>query len=366
MMLAKNISPKMALPALLFGYAVIANLGVSAKLGSAAYDGGAATLSAFFHGELTTEFTDIYKDDLPHRHLAVGILGAARYLLFGEGRPGVVVGNDGFLFTQEEFRFIKDRSATISQAIIAIGAFNRDLSRRGVRLVMAPVAAKNDVYREELKNDYFPNETAALYRDFVGALKADNISVADSRAALLSAKRRELVFLKADTHWTPYGAKTVADQVVAQALGVAGRDFALVKDPPSQVEGDLVKYVTSDTFSGLLGLGQETITAYRAQYAGVENDLNDLFGATQRPPVALVGTSYSAVSLWSFAAFLSEGSGLDVANAAEVGRGPVYPMRRYIHSLDEGVAPARIVIWEFPIRYLTEADLWDQPLSGTR
>ena len=77
-------------------------------------------------------------------------------------------------------------------------------------------------------------------------------------------------------------------------------------------------------------------------------------------PVTLVGTSYSANEVWSFAAFLSAWSGLDVANASLIGQGPVVPMRDFIASLEQSDSLPQTVIWEFPIRYLTDPELWNE------
>jgi alginate O-acetyltransferase complex protein AlgJ len=55
------------------------------------------------HGHASSAFESTYRRAALYRDDAVGLFGAVRYDLFGEGRHGVVVGNDGWLFTAEEF-----------------------------------------------------------------------------------------------------------------------------------------------------------------------------------------------------------------------------------------------------------------------
>ena len=68
--------------------------------------------------------------------------------------------------------------------------------------------------------------------------------------------------------------------------------------------------------------------------------------------MALVGTSYSADERWNFAGALRQALGSDLVNFAEDGRGPLLPMLKFLQSDDFKNAPPRLVIWEFPERYL--------------
>ena len=82
----------------------------------------------------------------------------------------------------------------------------------------------------------------------------------------------------------------------------------------------------------------------------------DLFGTDTPASIALVGTSYSANPRWSFEAALKLALQEDVINHAEEGQGPVAPMHAFLERVDP-VAPPPVVIWEFPVRYLSDPDL---------
>jgi alginate O-acetyltransferase complex protein AlgJ len=46
--------------------------------------------------------------------------------------------------------------------------------------------------------------------------------------------------------------------------------------------------------------------------------------------------------------------GADVVNFAEEGHGPFAPMADYLDSDLAKNTPPKVVIWEFPVRYLTD------------
>ena len=48
-----------------------------------------------------------------------------------------------------------------------------------------------------------------------------------------------------------------------------------------------------------------------------------------------------------------------VLNLAEEGKGPIAPMRAFLDSATLRDTPPEVVIWEFPIRYLGQTQLWD-------
>ena len=70
---------------------------------------------------------------------------------------------------------------------------------------------------------------------------------------------------------------------------------------------------------------------------------------------------YSANPTFSFAEALKLALGRDVLNLAVEGQGPARPMLDYLASDDFRTAPPKVVIWEFPVRYLTDPALWGGP-----
>ncbi|WP_371156019.1 hypothetical protein [Jannaschia sp. 2305UL9-9] len=343
-----TLALKLIVPTAFFGYAAIANLALVLTP-----DVRMPEAQGVLTGEITQVIDTLYRDTLPHKTPAIGLIGAARYVLLDEGRKGVVVGADGHLFTAEEFRPVDD---TLYQAATAqITAAADRLTDAGIRLVIAPLPAKVDVMRDHAPDATATEAAEALYHRLLGDLRDLGIPAVDTRPALIAQRAP---FLATDTHWTPAGARAVAAMIADSGMIDPGTEaFAVERDAPRPMTGDLVSYVTSDTLAPRVGLRPETVTSWRAVAHADDSDLGllDLFG-DDGAGTDLVGTSYSANPSWSFAEALKLELGRDVVNHAEEGRGPFAPMTAYLDRLDP-MSPPQVVIWEIPVRYLTDPGL---------
>lgn len=302
-------------------------------------------------GAPTAQLEGIYKKSLPHREASIGLWGAARYLTVGEGRKGVLAAN-GWLFTDEEVRLadVTVQAATMGR----ISGINDTLSDLGVQLVLVPVPAKLDVQRDVAGQPELSDAMMAQYTGFVARLQAAGVAVVDTRAALMGKE----AFYRTDTHWNRTGVKATVQAVVASGLVTKGDTaFTAAEGLTKTFTGDLVSYVTSDAMAPAIGLAPEKVTPITAM---ADSAVGDLFGAVGAD-VVLVGTSYSANADWSFAEVLKVALRRDVLNYAEQGQGPARPMLAYLASDDLTVAPPKVVIWEFPIRYLADPTIWDAP-----
>lgn len=352
------------LPTTFFGYALYAN---SALLMNAASPEAQASeakdlsLSYVIDGEATRDLDTLYKNELPHRAASVGLFGNARYALLGAGRKGVIVGEDGWFFSAEEFKTVS--SADIDAAVDRIAEVQRDLDARGIRLVLAPLPAKSDIYAEEVPSLVRGPAMAETYNTFAAALKDRGIVTADTRPALLAAKPFGEVFLKSDTHWSPSGAKATAEavQTSLQVAGIAlpSESVTAQWQTPVSLWGDLTKFVTSPDYAPTVGLTQESVPIYRTT-VNAAADGADIFGDDTAVPVMLVGTSYSANENWSFADFLRQSLRADVVNVAKEGLGPGVPMMDLLAGVALDETTPTVVVWEFPIRYLGTKTLWQR------
>lgn len=352
------------LPTTFFGYALYAN---SALLMNAASPEAQASeakdlsLSYVIDGEATRDLDTLYKNELPHRAASVGLFGNARYALLGAGRKGVIVGEDGWFFSAEEFKNVS--SADIAAAVDRIAEVQRDLDARGIRLVLAPLPAKSDIYAEEVPSLVRGPAMAEAYNAFAAALKDRGIVTADTRPALLAAKPFGEVFLKSDTHWSPSGAKATAEAVQTSlqvaGIGLPSESVTAQWQTPVSLWGDLTKFVTSPDYAPTVGLTQESVPIYRTTVNAAAEGA-DIFGDETAVPVMLVGTSYSANENWSFADFLRQSLRADVVNVAKEGLGPGVPMMDLLAGAALDETTPTVVVWEFPIRYLGTKTLWQR------
>lgn len=344
---------KLTAPLAFFGYAIFANFALVRG------DVEGPEMDGFLKGEFSQELDTLYRTNLPHREVAVGWVGMARYVLLNEGRDGVVAGSDDWLFSSEEFRSHDPEQINLAATLDYIAQVQTTLAQMGSDLVIVPLPAKIEVVHGLAPNESQIGVMSAAYDQFLADLAARDILAVDTRPALIAA---DDPFFQTDTHWTDLGAAVVADAVAQSGLVALGDDAYTRADlAPVSFTGDLVSFVTSDTLGPLVGLEGETIVPYVAE-AAEQADAGlggiDLFGSSGPLPIDLVGTSYSANANWSFAEALKISLQQDVLNHATEGQGPVTPMHTYLSKIDPAAVPP-VVIWEFPVRYLSDPTLLD-------
>lgn len=355
MQFSQRVLPKLVLPGVLLAYALWSS--VSFLVDASQYQSELpSTAASVIDGNFTAKLDTIYKDRLPYRTASTDLVGAARYLVFGEGRKGVVVGSDGWLFSTEEYRAADDETRRLNEAVRAVAQVRDRLAAMGTALVVLPLPGKADVYREHTDYPTLSDAMALRYDGFRAALAERNVSTVDTRAALLAGKSDQQVFLKGDTHWSPEGAAIVARATaLATRSLISPQPFALSTGETIAVDGDLTKFIVSAQYARQVSLAPEPVTLLHASAEQPASSDLDIFGG-QPIDVALVGTSYSANEKWSFAASLMGALGADIVNFAEEGHGPFRPMHDYLLSDFAKNSPPKLVIWEFPVRYLTDPD----------
>lgn len=354
-----SLALKLTLPTLFFGYAIAANIALFAK--------GELTLtqSGLARGELTSEIDDTYRAHLLHKDPSVGLIGALRFALLSEGRQGVVVGSEDWLYTSEEFRFADAAPRSIEETVLGMKALEHSLAEMGAQLIILPLPTKLEVEAARAPDAAAVWRSAAEYDRFTAEMDAHGLRYFDGRRSF-AAQIDAPAFFRTDTHWTPQTAENLAQSFAASGMVEPGADtFQRVDATPVSFQGDLVTFITSDGLAPFVGLGPEQAVPWVAEPAVDEGGALDLFGGADAVEVALVGTSYSANPNWSFVEALKVALGRDVLNLAAEGQGPVAPMLDFVR---EGVlaldAPPKLVIWEFPVRYLADPALWPQEEDG--
>ena len=338
---------RLILPVLFFGYAVVGGL-QALRVSQIPLP-----QDALLSGGLTASFERLYKRDLPHHALAFGVVGATRYALLHEAQVGAITGRDGWLFTAEEAR---PSPASLSPTVDAITHIRARLAARGVGLILLPLPEKIDIAAAHAPSAALSQRAAALHGDFLAALDAAGIDAIDLRPALSGPPAR---FFKTDTHWTPKGARLSAEALAASGrLPLGDLRYTSTPLPDGWHSGDLVAFVTTPAFAPSIGLPPEVLA--RTSLTAI--DTTDIF-ASSATDLVLIGTSYSANPDWGFADALMQALGRDVLNLAEPGLGPMQPMLRYLDSAELAADPPTTVIWEFPIRALTDPALFSTPVS---
>ncbi|NNJ13818.1 alginate O-acetyltransferase [Pseudomonas putida CSV86] len=306
-------------------------------------------------GKLAKAAETHYDEQFPLKRIGTNLWAALDFKLFNEGRPGVVLGRDQWLFSDEEFKPAADGELSRNENLALLRGVRDTLRQHGVELVLAIIPAKARVYPEYLGEKTPASVHHDLYNAFHAQARQANIFAPDLFGPLEAAKARGQVFLRTDSHWTPMGAEVAAQQLaeaVARQTLLNGQPQTFITENQEQTpyKGDLTNFLPLDPlFTELLPKPDQL---QKRSTRAAEDGGDDALFADKQIPVALVGTSYSANPNWNFLGALQQALRSDVANYAEDGHGPILPMLKYLQSDEFKNSPPQLVVWEFPERYL--------------
>ncbi len=306
---------------------------------------------AWLDGRNARQIEGLYDEKFLMKDWATNAWAALDYQLFNEGRSGVVVGQQGWLFSKEEFVWSPREAANLQVALDEIAAVARQFSAANIQLLPVLLPAKSEIYSEQLVQ-VNPQLQARLYEQALHGLADRGVAVADLRPLLWRAAKQQEVFLKTDTHWTPFGALRVA-QWTAQQLGQEGdgQRFSTEPGEAKPYRGDLLNYIPVAPHFENWGPDADLLASPVTLDSGGGDDLLADVPAITR---LLIGTSYSANEAWNFAGAIKQATGADWVNYAEQGKGPFQPMRTWLADNPLANTEIRQVLWEIPVRYLVQ------------
>ena len=309
----------------------------------------------FEDGATQLAFEDAFDEALIVRSTAIKGWNAVRYAVFSETLPGAVSGHDHWLFSDEEYQVVPANDQKLDDSLAIVVAQSQRLEAMGASVIVALLPDKARIATTKVKRQR-PEAVAQRYDAAVASLQAAGLRVVDPRQALLDAQAEAPVFMERDTHWTPFGARVVAEAVAPLISDVTGQNtqFETVLAKTEEHIGDLITFADAGALNATIGLGPQEVAIFETTQANSgAGDLSaGLFGDVSIP-VTLVGTSYSAIPTWNFAGFLMQASSTDLLNRSLEGQGPFAPMTVYLDELDGGAAVPDVVVWEIPERYLT-------------
>lgn len=310
-------------------------------------------------GKATHAFEKAFASQAPGYEQSRTGWGVADYMIFNEGRGGVVVGRDGWLFSGEEFSWPRDAEKNVRANLDYIRAIQKDLNDKNIALVVGLVPAKARIHDKKLESHKPPARRQALYDVVIRNLVDGGIIVVDLRDALKSRDDAD-GFLRTDTHWSQAGAARAAAKIADNARVLAGQrniDLPLLKggitkNPESVThEGDLLRYIPLGPLK-VLGPAPDHLATDKFEASADQNaDSGVGLFDDVAIPVTLVGTSYSADARWGFADFLKSEMKTDLLNAADPGQGPFATMKAYLNSEAFKTTPPKLIVWEVPERY---------------
>jgi alginate O-acetyltransferase complex protein AlgJ len=271
-----------------------------------------------------------------------------------------IAGRDGMGFFAEEFSgpfAVGDPLGNVS----TFAAIQRALSSRGVALVIALVPIKSRIYEDRLP-ELLPETIATRYERIRSELERNDVQTPDINTYLLSHPARHSnmpLYYFADTHWTPQAAFDVGGFVAKEISQRINLDTVPIinfvkRIKPAQIsglkqllegagDGDLIRLALPDkpTRKQLKPLTDVILTTLETNVGLLEDN--------PAPKIILTGTSYSVND--AFLNGLRYGLSRDVQLVARDGAW-YGTMKDYLASRDYQTKPPRMIIWEYPERFL--------------
>jgi len=306
---------------------------------------------------------------------------AANWLVTGSLGIRVRRGCDAWLFLEDELTVHPNRLSNMRQRMDTLVKVRDLLQQHGVQLIITTVPDKTRIQHHELCKVYRPASANDRLNQWEAGLRQRGIHLASLIEPLeaLTSSGGEQPFLKADTHWSQSGAQAAAEAI----LGTIEKNNIVLTPKQAYVldygalqrrTGDLVRLAGIDWLPQSLQPPTDWIRPMRIQAEQSEQTFSqskdasqDLFGDTNLPTVALLGTSFSRTS--SFAALLEMTLQTSVPNFALDGGDFWGSAKQYLQSDAYRKTPPRVVIWEVPERVLQmpiskEEEAWISGLSN--
>lgn len=310
-----------------------------------------AAWEQFRKGELVRKLERHVDEEFVLREPSISFWADASFVLFHAGRPGVLVGEEDWLFTREEYYFDSRNEQVLAKNLDELTSTVCALEQLGKQVLVVPVPAKRRLYAQWSEHAVSA-DMDSLYQRITARLSDSRIAWLDTLPLMQHAATNHAVFMRTDTHWSPYGAQVVASGV-ASTLALPGHQQYQTREiAVEDYEGDLLRYLP--TSQGIGPQRQEPLTRYETFALNQAQDADALLG-DDMPPIALVGTSYSAMDEWHFPGFLRQQLGADVLVYALEAQGPFAAMREFINGPAATDERVKYVLWEVPERALIQS-----------
>ena len=316
-----------------------------------------AGMDEILSGKAAKEIEDRLDNRFSLKQLGVNTWAAIQYLAFNEGKKGLTIGDNDWLFTDEEIYSLPNAKYNLASNISYISQVKQVLAQRGITLVVLPVPAKLRVNQD---SSVLPQRDATmekLYELFITELKQDAIDVVDPLSEMQARSEKSELFLPTDTHWTPLGAEIAAQNVAKYInehlqLSLEEKKFVTDVTGTSKHEGDLMNFLPLSPWADFLSPKEVELTLYETRELATTDELDSLFAdSNETIDTVLIGTSYSANEKWNFPGALKQALSTDIVNLSVEGKGPFLPMADFINDYLDQLDGLKLVIWEIPERY---------------
>jgi len=311
------------------------------------------------NGALVRNFEAHFDKEFPLRTASINFWTAAQLVLFNEGKFGVLLGTDGWLYTNEEFHVLPRWQGILDSNFEFIRWVQATLAADSIPLLVVIVPEKAHIYPEFTGGRRQATAHSEVARQLSGVIDEKETIVVKIDDLLKKEKSSGEVYFRTDTHWTPRGTQVAARAITAALLAKglapkveAEKAFLTTEFAPTALRGDLLSFLPLEPMFPQLMPKLDVYTPVVTKPIEKVVDAADLLGDDSLPEVSLVGTSYTANEHWNFEGYLSEFLNEPLADYSKEGIGPFPPMAQYLTGTDYASHKPRLVIWEIPERSL--------------
>jgi alginate biosynthesis protein AlgX len=288
-------------------------------------------------------------------------------------------GRDGMFF--RIIPDIKMYHPLTNSTIDYIAELSASLKAQGTTLIYVPVPTKSMILPDLLppqaqQYGFNPVIANSVYDDVIARLKAKNVLAVDIAAPMRSDaknKNGDLAFFRTDFHWTAQGARPAARQI-AELLS-AQPEFTgkpNLDNEPVELAAEKIPSTMRKIVQRYCNLAVPEAMAhpyeFKGEPAGIFADqpegetTTDIFADSATKAIALVGTSFSDMTVSNFAGFIEHYTGMPVENYSIAGGNQFGSIISYMTSREFQENRPKYMIWENPI-YNNLAQFGDAPLK---
>lgn len=239
-------------------------------------------------------------------------------------------------------------------ALVYLKRLSDILKSNGTRLILAPTPSKAAVYSKFLPDkynetyDWKPDLFRTQYTESLNRAKSAELLVPDLfKVADSFNSTSHQYFFHTDNHWTPYGARASAAEVVEIMKNDSGYSKLIKYAFKTTQDAKEISFVGISVGNLKYQCGNDITLETRPVFTTLavnQNLLDD-----QETAITLLGTSFSNYTSIpaNFAGFLSQYSGLNVANYGIAAGGSYYSTIIYFANEDYIKQRPRYIVWEF-------------------
>lgn len=296
------------------------------------------------------------------------LCGLAVATSFGEfTQTGVSQGKNGWLFHIAEFgAYQNEQPQDIEEKLNYIAAIAQLLKTQGTQLVVALVPAKIHLYTNQLPDGLpLTNTIKSRYERALGYLQKAGVTAVDLLTPMRQGQRLQEetvypVYQKLDHHFSSRGALIAAKAVADTVRQVV--NLAQLPRTPFILKAQSQEFYEQPSLLGRLPKVEQNKYKKEAFIPYELTQTSNQLLNKPSPAMVLVGSSASKGGrLWPFEYGIPYYLGTEVANAAQIGRGPWLPLEEYLSDLSYQQQRPKVIIWQLWEAFLLDVDQAELP-----